>query len=60
MYKSSRPILCQFSEFKITHQSNSVIGRVAHMMYVFPFDIQIEGLHVQNCSKKKKVVTDIC
>ena len=24
------------------------------MMYVFPFDIQIEGLHVENCSKKKK------
>ena len=23
------------------------------MMYVFPFDIQIEGLHVENCSKKK-------
>ena len=29
------------------------------MMYVFPFDIQIEGLHVENCSKKKKVVTDL-
>ena len=25
------------------------------MMYVFPFDIQIEGLHVENCSKKKKL-----
>ena len=51
--------MSQFSEFEITHQSNSVIGRVAHMMYVFPFDIQIEGSHVENCSKKK-VVTDIC
>ena len=47
--------MSQFSEFEITHQSNSVIGRVAHMMYVFPFDIQIEGSNVENCSKKKKL-----